>query len=243
MNFLQVKNWQQFQHYKHRNPPWIKLHFEILSSADWVMLSDASKLLAVACMLIASRNNGLVPDDAHYMKRVAYLEKLPNFKPLIECGFLINLQADASDCKHMRTNADTETETETETEKIVRLEAPQHAPAARAKTTTSRGTRLPADWQPSPEASFFAETAVGADFVRGELDKFRDYWLSVPGHRGCKLDWDRTWKNWCRNAGGNFNGRRGEKSLRQRTADALQRLGSGEIGEIADFGLPKLDHH
>ncbi len=95
MEYLKVKNWAQFQHYKDRNPPWIKLHFALLSSPDWVMLDDASRVLAVACMLIASRNAGSIPDDPAYLKRVAYLNKLPNINPLIECGFLER----ASSCK------------------------------------------------------------------------------------------------------------------------------------------------
>ena len=107
-----VKNWRQFQHYRDRNPPWIKLHFAILSSTDWVTLDDASRVLAVACMLIASRNEGVIPSDPAYLKRVAYLNKTPNFKPLLECGFL----EDASECKQMI--ADARPETETETEKI-----------------------------------------------------------------------------------------------------------------------------
>jgi uncharacterized phage protein (TIGR02220 family) len=95
MNYFKVKNWDQFQHYKDRNPPWIKLHFETLSSHDWVMLADASKLLAVVCMLIASRNNGKVPNDPIYIKRVAFLDRV-DFQPLIKSGFLIPMLADAS---------------------------------------------------------------------------------------------------------------------------------------------------
>ena len=95
MRQLRVKNWAEFQHYKDRNPPWIKLHFSLLSSPDWVLLDDTSRVLAVACMLIASRNHGCIPDNPAYIKRVAYLNKTPNFKPLIECGFL----EDASECK------------------------------------------------------------------------------------------------------------------------------------------------
>jgi hypothetical protein len=109
---LRVKNWRKFQHYSDRNPPWIKLHFEILSSRDWVTLDDASRVLAIACMLIASRNEGVVPADPDYVQRVAYLKKPPNFKPLIACGFL----EAASDCKPMLASACSETETETETE-------------------------------------------------------------------------------------------------------------------------------
>jgi len=55
-----VRNWRKYQHYTDRNPPWIKLHFEILSSEDWVMLADDSRVLLIACMLIASRNQGKV---------------------------------------------------------------------------------------------------------------------------------------------------------------------------------------
>lgn len=108
-----VKNWREFQHYKDRNPPWIKLHFSVLSSQDWVTLDDASRVLAIACMLIASRSDGEIDGSEGglaYIKRVAYLNKVPNLKPLIDCGFL----ECASDCKQMLADARPETETETE---------------------------------------------------------------------------------------------------------------------------------
>jgi hypothetical protein len=89
MNGYRIRNWKQFQHYSHRNPPWIKLHYEMLTSQDWVTLDDASRVLAVASMLIASRNEGCVPADTSYVQRVAYLSTKPNFKPLVDCGFLI----------------------------------------------------------------------------------------------------------------------------------------------------------
>lgn len=109
---LKVKNWDKYQHYKDRNPPWIKLHYEIMTSRDWVCLDDASRVLAVACMLIASRNNGEIPADKGYIKRVAYLNSEPDFEPLIRCGFLV-LDDDAS---NLLADARPETETETYTE-------------------------------------------------------------------------------------------------------------------------------
>lgn len=102
-----VKNWEQFQHYSDRNPPWIKLHFSLLSSEDWVMLSDASRLLAVVIMLIASRDKGAIDGSSkglQYLQRVAYLDKKPNLKPLIDTGFLVPLQADASESKQKQAN-------------------------------------------------------------------------------------------------------------------------------------------
>ena len=84
---LRVKNWEQYQHYWDRNPPWIKLHFALLSSADWVTLADSDRVLLIASMLLASKHGGEVPDDPDYMQRVASLTKKPNFANLIRCGF------------------------------------------------------------------------------------------------------------------------------------------------------------
>jgi hypothetical protein len=114
-----VRNWNRFQHYRDRNPPWIKLHFELLSSRDWVMLADASRVLAVACMLVASRNDGQIDCSARglqYLKRVAYLNEDPDPKPLIECGFLEPASNTLAHASNMQASARPETETETETE-------------------------------------------------------------------------------------------------------------------------------
>jgi hypothetical protein len=108
MQYLYVRNWATFQHYKYRNPPWIKLHREILTSTDWVSVDDASKLLAIVCMIVGAKDQGRVPNDPAFLKRIAYLDKLPNLKPLIECGFLTETLADASKREQLRTNAPTE---------------------------------------------------------------------------------------------------------------------------------------
>lgn len=60
------------------------------------------------------------------------------------------------------------------------------------------GSRLPADWQ-LPEA-----WAVWAKQTRPDLDpqetanRFADYWHSIPGAKGRKIDWQATWRNWVR---------------------------------------------
>lgn len=121
-----VRNWRRFQHYKDRNPPWIKLHFELLSSQDWVMLADASRVLAVACMLVASRNEGKIdcsPKGLAYLQRVAYLNGPPDVNPLIECGFLEPASRVLADASAMLADARPETETETE-EDSAKADAP-----------------------------------------------------------------------------------------------------------------------
>lgn len=36
--------------------------------------------------------------------------------------------------------------------------------------------------------------------IETEFDKFVDYWQSIPGSKGRKLDWNATFRNWIRNA-------------------------------------------
>lgn len=114
-----------------------------------------------------------------------------------------------------------------------------------AKKGTSdgiRGTRLPEDWLPSPEVHLFAVGLLGETGAAYQLEKFRDYWLGKAGAAARKTDWDRTFRNWCRSAKERKgNGYHRNQTLKERTADALQRLGSGSFGEIADIGLPKLN--
>ncbi len=69
----------------------------------------------------------------------------------------------------------------------------------RGKTT--RGTRLPEDWWPSDrDIQFCQEKRPDLDW-RELACEFRDYWHSVPGQRGVKVDWSATWRNWVRRAG------------------------------------------
>lgn len=138
---LRVKNWEKYQHYRDRNPPWVKLHFSILSSADWVTLADADRVLLVVCMLLASKNSGEVPNDPDYIQRVAYLAKKPNLQNLIRCGFLTCDDASTMLADASKTLASARPETETETEE-------------RQSRGESEGTTPPSDfdrfWQAYP---------------------------------------------------------------------------------------------
>jgi hypothetical protein len=111
-----IKNWASHQHYKDRCPPWIKLHHSMLTSEMWVMGSDATRSLAVACMLLAARNeslNGEFNGDPEYVKRFAYLNSKPDFNQLIQYDF-IELVQDASNvlakCDTEKSREETETE-------------------------------------------------------------------------------------------------------------------------------------
>lgn len=125
--FIRIKGWGKYQHYKDRNPPWIKLHRELLTSLTWAMADDASRVLAVACMLLAAATDNKIPFDSGYVKRVAYLNHDPDFSQLLKLEFLeviddkgnvvITAITPLADASKMQAHARPETETETEQSK------------------------------------------------------------------------------------------------------------------------------
>lgn len=73
-------------------------------------------------------------------------------------------------------------------------------PASKPKKAGSRGSRLEKGWMPDqPVIDQMLDECPGVDFER-EHRQFVDYWISVPGQRGVKLDWNATWRNWIRRA-------------------------------------------
>jgi hypothetical protein len=188
-----VKNWTKYQHYKKRCPPWIKLHYETLTSSDWVMLDDSSRVLAIACMLVASRHDGEIPSDPDYLKRVAYLNQEPDFKPLISCGFLEPCKQMLADDSAVQADACSEAETDQrqrerdlarsnlniEEEVRIRKECkpisyniddgwPAHG--IESDATTSRQC-IPADTEALPLKSPEANAVLG---------KIQEYWPDYP---------------------------------------------------------------
>lgn len=69
-----------------------------------------------------------------------------------------------------------------------------------AQPDSKRGTRLPPDWGLSEDMKDWTQINLSPNphVINSTLEKFRDYWIARPGQGGLKLDWDATWRNWCR---------------------------------------------
>lgn len=52
---------------------------------------------------------------------------------------------------------------------------------------------LPTEWLE------FCKTTRPDLVPQAVFDQFKDYWVSVGGQKGAKLDWTATWRNWVRN--------------------------------------------
>ena len=111
---VKIRNWERFQHYKNRNPPWIKLHKRLLDNPDWALLPDHASRLLVELWLLGSENDGELPD----LDRIAFRVRRPkrsvgaSLKVLQDKGFVSRASSVLDQCL-----GDAVPETEAETEK------------------------------------------------------------------------------------------------------------------------------
>lgn len=88
---LTPKNWGSFQHYKDREPAWIKLHKSLLTNYEFVCLPVASKALAPMLWLLASEYKDGVIDAS--LDKIAFRLSMSRgdlanaLSPLIDAGF------------------------------------------------------------------------------------------------------------------------------------------------------------
>lgn len=109
----------------------------------------------------------------------------------------------------------------------------------RGTVSSASGTRLTDDWTPSPELLTWARAERSDLDAEKQADAFRDYWMAQPGQRGRKSDWDRTFKNWIRNARGQSSGYAPKPSQSDKFHDtlALGREVQAELDALGGFEL------
>lgn len=117
---MRPKNWDKFQHYKDRLPPWIKLHREILNDREFMRLPIASKAIAPLMWLLASEHeNGEFDgslENLEFRLHIPEKELKPALKALIEKGFFVDASKPIAPRKQAAI-PETETEGEVEGEK------------------------------------------------------------------------------------------------------------------------------
>jgi hypothetical protein len=120
---MKIKNWSKFQHFKDRRPPWVKLYRDILDDIDWHELDPLAAKVLVMLWLIASEDEGRVPE----IKTLAFRLRLTESKTKELINKLSHwLEHDdinvISDCNQVDS---TETERETKKEKEKKVEKPE----------------------------------------------------------------------------------------------------------------------
>jgi hypothetical protein len=113
---MKIKNWSKFQHFKDRKPPWVKLYRDVLDDMEWYELDPLASKVLVMCWLIASEDDGRLPNSKTLAFRLRMTEK-----QTIDCLNKLSHWLEQDDintisAQYQLDSLETETETETETE-------------------------------------------------------------------------------------------------------------------------------
>lgn len=185
---IRIRNWEKFQHYTDRLPPWIKLHRSLLEDRKWHDADDTAARLLVECWLLASESQQggeihasfadiawrLRRDEAIVATALLSLERL-GFIEVVNRDAFKPLATRLQDAPQRRGETERETKTEAEGRK--------------------RKRPIPDDWKPNDQHRTLA-TDLGVVLLR-EAENYRDHAIA---NRRLLVDWDAGFRQWLRKA-------------------------------------------
>jgi len=183
---MRIKNWTKFQHFKDRRPPWVKLYRDILDDLEWHELDPLAAKVLVMLWLIASENDGHIPDN----KTLAFRLRLTELKTkeiIIKLSHWLehdDINAISEQYQCDRPERETETEKETKREIATVVACPPDV-----------DQQIWDDWKQLRKAKKAPVTETVVNSARKEAAKanmaFSDF-LSVwcaRGSQGLQADW------------------------------------------------------
>jgi hypothetical protein len=183
---MKIKNWSKFQHFKDRKPPWVKLYRDVLDDMEWYELDPLASKVLVMCWLIASEDDGRLPNSKTLAFRLRMTEK-----QTIDCLNKLShwLEQDDIDLISQQYQTDSlETETETKKEK--------KATAVACPPDVSESVWL--DWLQLRKAKKapVTQTVVNSAIKEAEkagisLNAFLTIWCA-RGSQGLEASWLKT---------------------------------------------------
>jgi hypothetical protein len=205
MTTFSVKNFEKFQHYKDRSPPWIKLYNELLDDYEFGLLPDASKMHLVAIWLLASRSENKIPFDPAWVARRINATEQVNLRLLADRGFILLDQplhtaeqvASEPIAERLPRGEGQVEDIEQEREKRDAALPLGDVPARKERRQSKRATTFPEDFLlTEPRRKYAADhgfTGIGAERM---FEAFRNHHQS----KGTVFaDWDAGWRKWVSN--------------------------------------------
>lgn len=191
---LQPKRWAEFQHYKDRSPPWIKLHRDILNNRDFLCLPLASRALAPMLWLLASESKDGIfeasQEEMQFRLRISSEEYEDGLKPLIDKGFFVIASGTLAECVQP---AIPEREGETEKEKRVEKKSAPRQQAIACPPDVDQ--KVWDDWVQlrKTKRAAVTQTVINSSRKEAELaglsfEEFLTEWC-LRGYQGLKAEW------------------------------------------------------
>ena len=115
--YIKVRNWEKWQTYRRDRgqPPWIKVHREVMRNPDWVALTDAQRGQLVAIWLLAADRDGVIPASRTLIRKLCFMDSDPPLEVFAEHGFIEYDVTGTSGRRHVdHTEAEAEAEEEAE---------------------------------------------------------------------------------------------------------------------------------
>ena len=141
-----IPNWERFQHYRNRNPLWIKVYAKLLHDPDYLGLSLASKGLLQIIWLAYSQTNGQL--SLQGLRAIARDSSWGRFQleALNHAGFIYFAAS-----KPLAAKEETEKEKESPKSPYSRRKLDDREAARELRT---RALDFAADWAGGPSESF-----------------------------------------------------------------------------------------
>jgi len=87
--YFRIRNFERFQHYKDRNPPWIRLYGALWRDRAFFRLPDAVKAHLIGLFALAARLENRIPDDPEWLAHELCASEPIDLGTLAASGFLI----------------------------------------------------------------------------------------------------------------------------------------------------------
>jgi hypothetical protein len=184
---MRIKNWTKFQHFKDRRPPWVKLYRDILDDLEWHELDPLAAKVLVMLWLIASEDDGRIPDT----KTLAFRLRLTEIKTK-EIVIKLSHWLEQDDINVISSGYQLDsTERETETEK----ETKKEKNATKVACPPDVSEQVWSDWLQLRKAKKASVTETVLKGARSEankigwsLEQFLIEWCT-RGSQGLKAEW------------------------------------------------------
>jgi hypothetical protein len=88
VKYLCIRKWDEHQHYKNRDPSWIKFHNRLLDDFDFLALSEVAQAQLLKLWLLASRTDNRIPYDLPFITAKITAKSAVDVEGLIVAGWL-----------------------------------------------------------------------------------------------------------------------------------------------------------